>query len=98
MLTVSPPTCVHVDPLVELEAVIVAPLRTSLTQTGAPDAAPTVCLLAPRVATRGRKARPLRGVSAMKACLEPAASVSRIITPALAHGSVFCTAVTRATI
>src|SRR5262249_61656584 len=86
MATVSDPTCVHVAPLVELEAAIVLPLRTSRTQTGAPDAPPAVCVLTPPVATRRWKARPLPGVSAMKACLEPAASVSRIMTPALAQG------------
>src|SRR5262245_66426737 len=89
IVTVSEPTCVHVVPLVDLEAVIVLPLRTSRTQTGAPDAPPAVCELTPPVATRRWKARPLPGVSAMNACLEPAASVSRIMTPALAHGFVF---------
>src|SRR5262249_15017481 len=50
METVSDPTCVHVAPLVELEAAIVLPLRTSRTQTGAPDAPPAVCALTPPVA------------------------------------------------
>src|SRR6266542_514192 len=40
MVTVSDPTCVHVAPLVELEAVIALPLRTSRTLTGAPYAPP----------------------------------------------------------
>jgi hypothetical protein len=36
--------------------------------------------------------------TSMNACADPGSSVSRIMTPALTHGCVFCTVATRATI
>ena len=44
------------------------------------------------------KATPLPGVIAAMASRDPAAVLSRIITPARAQGSVFCCVTTRATI
>src|SRR5581483_1675309 len=59
---------------------------------------PDVCVLSPPVATRRWNATPFPDVTATSACRDPGVSVSRIMTPALAHGSVLCTPVTRTTI
>jgi hypothetical protein len=48
------------------------------------------------VTIRRWKARPLPGVRTIIAWVELAARVSRIITPPLAHGSVFWSVATRA--
>jgi hypothetical protein len=48
-----------------------------------------VVAVVPPVEVRRWNANPLPGVMSIRACLELAASVSRIITPPLAQGSVF---------
>src|SRR5581483_3064489 len=95
---VSMPTSDHAAPSGELYAKKSEPLRTSRTQYGAATAGPDVCVLSPPVATRRWNATPFPDVTATSACRDPGVSVSRIMTPALAHGSVLCTPVTRATI
>ena len=94
----STPTTVHVTPSGEADAVKTFPLRVSLTQYGAVTGAPSVLVLAAPVESRRWKARPLPGVRNIDACVEPVASVSRIMTPDLAHGSEFWMLATRATI
>ena len=80
------------------DAVKMFPLRTSLTQYGRDDRRAGVDVETPPVARRRWNVRPLPGVRNIDACVEPVASVSRIMTPALAHGSVFWMLATRATI
>ena len=65
------------------------PLRTSFTQYGATTARPSVFVVTPSAARRRWNVRPLPGVMAMNAFLEPSVRFSRIMTPALAQGSVF---------
>ena len=55
-------------------------------------------LVRPPVDVRRWNATPLPVVTTTMACREPAVSVSRIMTPALAHGFVFCRVATRAMI
>jgi hypothetical protein len=84
-------------PLLDSEAVNVEPLRWSRTHRGgAPLAA--VFVVEPFVDVRRWNAAPLPGEISAKAWREPAASDSRIITPALTHGSTFWMLATRATI
>ena len=94
---VSEPTRVQVTPSAEREAVKVLPARTILTQEGATTPAMVVDAEIPPAATRRWKDAPWPGVRTIEACAEPGASVSRIITPALAQTFVFRTLVTRAT-
>jgi hypothetical protein len=68
----------------------------SRTQYGAVTAGPAVLVLTPPVAVRRWKAVPLPGVAIIMACADPAASVSRIMTPALIQAFVFCSLATRA--
>ena len=70
----------------------------SRTQYGAVTAGPAVLVLTPPVAVRRWKAVPLPGVAIIMACAAPAASDSRIMTPAFAQGSVVGTLTTRAAI
>ena len=95
---VSEPTRVQVTPSAEMEAVNALPVRTTLTQEGATTPAPVVDVEIPPVATRRWNVAPWPGVTNIDACVEPVASVSRIMTPALAHGFVFWMLATRATI
>ena len=74
------------------------PLRTSLTQYGAVLPVLVVSVLEPPVVVRRWKETPLPGVTTIMACFAFELTLSRIITPALAHGSVFSTLTTRATI
>src|SRR5262245_15503589 len=98
MLMVSLQTVVQVEPSVDEYAVKVLPARTTRTHLGAGPAPPAVFVLIPPVAVRRWKARPFADERSMKACLEFAAKLSRNITPALAHGSVFPMVATRALI
>ena len=54
------------------------------------------CLQPPPAVERYWNVTPLPGVTAMKALSEFAFKLARIMTPALAQPSVFCTAGTRA--
>src|SRR5437868_5577961 len=93
------PTCVQVLPSGDEKPVSVFPDRTSLTQYGAAAVAvPPARLLGPLAVPRYCMLTPLPGVTATIAWRAPAARLSRIITPALAHWSVFSTDATRATI
>ena len=69
-----------------------------MTQYGAATSAPAVWKLPPPLTRRRWKATPRSGVTTIIACRELFATLSRIMTPALAHGSVFWTETTRATI
>src|SRR5215471_926655 len=80
----------------EVYAVNVFPIRTRRTQYGAVTAGPVVLELDPLVLVRLWNAAPLPEEINAKPWRDPGVSVSRIITPALAHGSVFCTLTTRA--
>ena len=57
---------------------------------------PLVWVVSPPVAVRRWNTAPLPGVTATRACRDPAASVSRIMTPALIQAFVFCSLATRA--
>src|SRR5688572_12270778 len=99
MVIVALEMVVQFMPSAERCAVNVFPLRISLSQTGA--VTPVVAggpLVVPLVALRPWMTMPLLGVMLMVTCLEPAARVSRNITPALAPACVFCTPATRAMI
>jgi hypothetical protein len=76
----------------------VSPERTSFTQYGATTLTPEVLKVTPPVVTRLWKATPFSGVRTIMACVDEGSSVSRIITPPLAHGFVSCSVTTRATI
>src|SRR5262245_35133378 len=86
------PTVVQVVPLAEIDAVNVLPDRTSFTQYGA---AMPVCdppsAAEPPVVDRYSNFAPLEGVIYKPAYADPAARVSRIMTPALAETWVFST-------
>ena len=96
--TESAPTRVHVTPSGETYVVNVFPARVSFTQYGATGPVIGVDVETPPVARRRWKATPLPGVTKIEACVDPAPRVSRIMTPDLAQGSVFCWVATRATI
>src|SRR5215212_6986912 len=92
------PSVVQFTPSVECDAVKVLPVRTMRTQRGAvTPGRPVDCELAP-VVVRRWKAKPFVAERIIIACGEPALRLSRIMTPALAHGFVGSTAVTRARI
>ena len=84
------PTRVHVAPVSELYALIVLPRRTRRTHTAADMAGPVVCAVIRPGFTRRSNARPLPGVTNMKACRASSCSDSRIMMPAFADGSTFC--------
>ena len=98
MALLTLPTKVQLVPSGETAPVKIFPVRTRRTQYGAITFGPVVLAVAPSVTVRRTNADPLPGVMAMSACFDPAARLSRNITPAFAHGSVFSTAATRATI
>ena len=74
------------------------PVRFRRTQYGAVTSGPWMLVLAPLVAVRDSMIAPLPGVTATSVCVEPAASVSRNMTPALVHALVADSLVTRAVI
>jgi hypothetical protein len=94
---VALPTTFQEVPSVETDPVNRLPARARRTQYGALGPDRPVLWLEEFADTRRWKAAPFDGVSAMKACLEPVAVDSRIITPALAQEWVFCWLLTRAT-
>src|SRR5258705_13770449 len=96
--TVSLPIKVQLTPSAKTYALNNVPLRTSFTQRGGPVAPPEVYVVPPPAPVRRSKATPLLGVTSTVACRAPGVRLSRIITPAFAQGSVFCTLATRATI
>src|SRR2546423_14751494 len=98
MPMVVEPTCVQVTPSGEVKPVSVLPARTSRVQYGTAGPVVLAVVLVPLVAERVTKAAPLPGVRASRTERAPAASDSRIMTPALAEEAVFSTAVTRAVI
>ena len=67
----------------------VLPARTIFTQYGATGPRTVVESERAPVESRRWKEMPLPGVRTVVACVEPAARLSRIITPALAHTLVF---------
>jgi hypothetical protein len=89
IVTESLPMNVQTAPSGDVYAENVSPTRVRRTQYGAVTAGPVVFDVVPPVATRRWNALPLPGVTRTKACVEFGASVSRIITPALAHELVF---------
>jgi len=93
----APPTCVHVVPLVERNAVKLLPDRTNRNHTGA-DPVLKYPSAAPPVVSRCRYTVPLETDTVIAASRELAASDSRIITPALAHPLVLEMLATRAVI
>src|SRR5688500_3583840 len=95
---VSEPTTVQVAPSVDRDAVTTSPARSSFTQYGACPAPPDVLVDTPPVETLRWNASPFVWLTTIIACLEPAVSVSRIITPLFVHASVGLMVATRATI
>src|SRR5262245_17148393 len=88
---VSLPTCVHVTPSGERYAEKTLPARLMRTHSGAVAAPPLVLVFQPLVTVRRWNAAPLPGVSTIMACVDVGVRVSRIITPAFAHGLVLLT-------
>src|SRR5579871_2422504 len=80
------PTCDQLVPSGDTNPVNRLPARVSLTQYGAPTAGPEALSLLPFEAVRYWKVAPFVQEIAMSAFLEPAARLSRNITPPLAHG------------
>ena len=91
------PTCVHVDPFGDWNAVNVLPDRSSRTHRGGVAVASLVLTDMPPVAERRWNDEPLPAETSMNPCAELAVSESRNITPALAHELVFVTLATCAT-
>src|SRR5438034_11780496 len=98
MLTVAEPTWVQVSPSGEVKPVSVLPARTSRTHSGAATLGCVLGLLVPLAVVRRWKRAPLPGVTAISALREPAANVSRIMTPTGAPPDVFSCDRTRAVI
>src|SRR5204862_6669069 len=97
IVIVSEPTVVQDAPSVERNAVMVLPARVSFTHIGAAPARPDVLTDAPLVDVRRWNARPLAALTSIIALRDPAASDSRIITPALVQSAVCWTDATRVT-
>src|ERR1017187_995931 len=96
MVNVALPCCVQFVPSGERYPVNALPLRTSLTQQGALRPVVLLLVVVPPVLERVCQVTPLLGVTAIKAFAALAFRLSRIMTPALDQGSMFCTAATRA--
>ena len=96
--TVVLPTALQVVPSAEVEPMTVLPVRASFSQAGNGRDAPAMKLVAPPVVDRVMNSTLPSGRTSRTTLTEPAASVSRSITPTFAYALVFCSAVTRATI
>src|SRR5947208_8895059 len=92
------PTCVQLDPSDDTKPVNVLPDRVTRIHRGAVAAGPAVLDDEPPVDVRRWKAVAPPAESTMLACFEPAVSVSRIMTPALAQVLVLSIEATRALI
>src|ERR1043166_4672925 len=90
------PMVVQLDPSAERDAVKVLPTRCTRTQYGALSPLTVIDEDEAPVLVRHWNETPAPGVTKHEPCVELALSDSRIITPAFAQGSVFCTPVTRA--
>src|SRR5262245_55556348 len=97
MLMFADPIVVQVAPSGDVEPVNFLPLRTTRTQSGAIPLL-NVCELVPPVLVRRRNSTPLDALTIIIACLDPAVKLSRIMTPAFAHGLLFPTSITLALI
>ena len=97
MLIVSLPTSVQVTPSGETYPLKVLPLRTSFTQYGAVNVALRMERSCPGSQPSLESRSRVRG-NCHECMVAFAAMVSRIMTPALAHGFVFCSEATRAMI
>src|SRR5579871_5336028 len=90
------PTCDHVTPSADVDAITVEPLRVSCNQTGAACEAPASQLVAPPVVERVMNSMSPVGRTSRMTCAEFAAVVARSMMPALANVFVFWMPVTRA--
>src|SRR5688572_13162809 len=95
MGTVADPRTVHLTPSFDQDDVNVSPFLAMRTHAGA---VPTtlVCALVPPALARYCIDTPLPGVTTVIACCAFASSVSRTMTPALAHACVLVMLRTRA--
>src|SRR5438552_7656657 len=92
------PIVVHVLPFADTAPVTVPPLRVSFSHCGDAWLLPAMKSVVPPVVDRIMNSMLPSGRASRITCAEPAAVVSRSITPPLAKVLVFCTRVTRATI
>jgi hypothetical protein len=96
-VNVCVPIAVQVTPSADREAVTDEPTRSSFSHAGAAPET-IVAAVVPPVLVRRWNWTPLLGVTSAKALRAPAASDSRIITPALVDACTACTLGTRETI
>ena len=90
-------TTVHCIPLRDFNAVKTSASRFSFSQHGTDMPRSSVMLVSSPNRSRHWDTPPRAADTDRKTFLAPASRVSRIIKPALAHGSVRCTFETRAT-
>src|SRR5207253_6482372 len=84
--------------LLEIDAVRVDPLRTIYSRPLPDSELPATKVVEPPLDDRVMNSMPPPGLISRMTSAEPAVSDCRIITPAFALASVFCSAVTRAMI
>ena len=98
MLSVVLPTVAHAAPSPEIAAVTVVPARVSLSHAGGACVAAARKLVCAPALWRVMNSTSLVGRRSRMTCAAPAASDSRIMTPAFAYALGFCRLATRATI
>ena len=98
MATVVLPMTIQSDPFADTEPVAVLPVRASFSHVGGACDPLAMNVVAPPLDERAMNSMLPSGRTSSNTWGDPAAVVSRSMTPAFANVFVFCTAVTRDTI